>query len=86
LNLVITRTDVNEYYSLGHLEWNLLLFVGVGVENDIVAYSMDSRKVHIIHTHYNKFLKRGILLKINGRPYYPPYVPLFSNLESLAEE
>ena len=79
--------DVNEYsYSTVHPEWNLLLFVGVGVENDIVAYNMDSRKVHIIPTRYSQFLKRGILLEINGRPYYLPYVPLFSKLGSLAEE
>ena len=25
--------DVNEYYSMVHPEWNLLLFVGDGVEN-----------------------------------------------------
>jgi hypothetical protein len=78
--------DVNEYYSTVHLEWNLLLFVGVGVKNDIVAYNMDSRKVHLIPTCYSQFLKCGILPEINGRPYYLPYVPLFSELESLAEE
>ena len=39
--------DVNEYYSTVHLEWNLLLFVEVGVENDIVAYNMGSKKVHV---------------------------------------
>ena len=69
--------DVNEYYySMVHPEWNLLLFVGVGDENDIVAYNMDSRKVHVIPTRYSAFLKCGILLQINGRPYYLPYVPL----------
>ena len=45
--------DVNEYYSTVHLEWNLLLFVGVGVENDIIAYNMDSRKVHVSLTCYS---------------------------------
>ena len=69
-----------------HLEWNLLLFVGVGVENDIVAYNMDNKKVRVIPTCYNQFLKHGILPKINGRTYYLPYVPLFLELESLAEE
>ena len=29
--------NVNEYYSLVDTEWNLLLFVGVGEENDIVT-------------------------------------------------
>ena len=48
--------DVNEYsYSMVHPEWNLHLFVGVGVENDIVAYNMNSRKVHVITTHYSQF-------------------------------
>ena len=69
-----------------HPEWNLLLFIGGGVENDIVAYNMDSRKVHVIPTYYSQFLKHGILPEINGRPYYLPYVPLFLELESLAEE
>ena len=69
-----------------HLEWNLLLFVGVGDEDDIVAYNMDNRKVHVIPTHYSQFLKRGILPEINCRPYYLPYVPLFSELELLVEE
>jgi hypothetical protein len=79
--------DVNEYScSTVHPEWNLLLFVGVGLENDIFAYNMDSRKVHVIPTHYSQFLKCGILPEINDRPYYIPYVPLFSELESLAEE
>ena len=69
-----------------HPQWNLLLFVGVGVENDIVAYNMDNRKVHVIPTRYSQFLKRGILPQINGIHYYLPYAPLFSELESLAEE
>jgi hypothetical protein len=64
----------------------LLLYVGVGVENDIVAYNMDNKKVHVIPTHYSQLLIFGILPEINGRPYYLPYVPLFSELESLAEE
>jgi hypothetical protein len=47
--------DVDQYYSTVHPEWNLLLFVGVGEENDIAAYNMDSRKVHVIPTCYNAF-------------------------------
>ena len=82
-----TQYDVNEYYySMVHPEWNLLLFVGVGVENDIIAYNMDSRKVYVIPTCHSQFLKHGILPEINGKPYYLPYVPLFSELESLEEE
>ena len=45
--------DVVEYYSMVHPEWNLLLFVGVGEENGIVAYNMDNRKfmssLHVTH-------------------------------------
>jgi hypothetical protein len=74
----------NENYSTVHLEWNLLLFVWVGVENDIVAYNMDNRKVYVIPTRYRQFLKCDILPEIKGTPYYLPYVPLFSKFESLA--
>ena len=48
-----------EYYSTVHPEWNLLLFVGVGVKNDIVAYNMDNRKVHVIPTCYSAFFYTG---------------------------
>ena len=77
--------NVNEFYSMVHPQWNLLLFIGVGQLNDIVAYNMENRKVHVIPTCYSQFLKHGILPKINGRPYYLPYVPLVSKLESLAK-
>jgi hypothetical protein len=78
--------DVNEYYSTVHPQWNLLLFVGVGKENDIIAYYMDCSKVRVIPTYYSQFLKCGILPQINDRPYYLPYIPLFLELESLAKE
>ena len=68
-----------------HPEWNLVFFVGVGVERAIIAYNMDSRKVHAIPTHYFPYGRCDILLEIIGRPYYLPYVPLFSELESLAK-
>ena len=58
----------------------------VGEENDIVANNMDSRKVHVIPTHYIPYGRRDILPEIIGKPYYLPYVPLFLELESLAEE
>jgi hypothetical protein len=54
-NIEFNYLDVDQYYSMVHPEWNLLLFVGVGDENDIVAYNMDSRKVHVIPTHYSAF-------------------------------
>ena len=69
-----------------HPEWNLVFFVGVGKENDIVAYNMDNRKVHVIPTCYSAFVKWDVLPQNICRPYYLPYVPLFSELESLAEE
>ena len=68
-----------------HLEWNLIFFVGVGVESDVIAYNMDNRKVHVILTHYILYGRRDILLEIIDRPYYLLYVPLFSKLESLAK-
>ena len=85
-NIEFGYLDVVECYSMVHPEWNFLHFVGVGEENDIVAYNMDNKKVHVITTHYSVFLKHGLLPQINYRPYYLPYVPLFSELESLAEE
>ena len=69
-----------------HPEWNLVFFVGVAEERAIIAYNMDNRKVHVIPTHYSHFLKCGILPEFNDRPYYLSYVPLFLELESLAEE
>jgi len=36
-NIEFGYFDVVEYYSTVHPEWNLLLFVGVGEENDIVT-------------------------------------------------
>ena len=85
-NIEFGYLDVVEYYSMVHPEWNLLLFVGVGEENDIITYNIDIRKVHVIPTRYSAFLKCGILPQINSKPYYLPYVFLFSELESLVEE
>jgi hypothetical protein len=68
-----------------HLEWNLVFFVGVRVERTIIAYNMDNKKVHVIPTHYIPYGRHDILPEIISRPYYLPYVPLFSELESLAK-
>jgi hypothetical protein len=68
-----------------HPEWNLIFFVGVGVERAVIAYNMDHRKVHVIPTHYILYSRHDILLEIMGKPYYLPNVPLFSELESLAK-
>jgi len=84
-NIEFGYLDVDQYYTMVHPEWNLFLFVGVGDENDIITYNMDSRKVHVIPTHI-PYGRREVKPNFIGRPYYVPYVPLFSVLESLAEE
>jgi hypothetical protein len=68
-----------------HLEWNLVSFAGVVVERSVIAYNMDRRKVYVIPTHYIMYGRHDILPEIIGRPYYHTYVPLFSELESLAK-
>jgi len=87
-NIQFGYMDYDSDYTaiIVHLEWNLIFFVGVRMEKlsscytavVVIAYNMHNRKVHVIPTHYSQFLKHGILPKINGRPYYLPYVPLFS--------
>jgi hypothetical protein len=67
-----------------HRKWNLVFFVGVGVERAVIAYNMNSRKVHVIPTHYFPYSRRDILPEIIGRPYYLPYVPLFSEMMYLS--
>ena len=79
-NIKFGYLDVVEYYSTVHPEWNLLLFVGVGEKNDIIAYNMDSRKVHVTPTRYSAFFRWDVLPQNIYRPYYLPYVPLFSEL------
>ena len=81
-NIEFGYWDVDQYYSTVHLEWNLLLFVGVGDKNNIVAYNMDNRKVHVIPTHHIPYGRRDIMPNFIGRPCY---VPLFLELESLAK-
>ena len=78
--------DVDEGYTMiaVHLEWNLIFFVGW--ERTIIAYNMDNRKVYVIPTCYSAFFRQDVLPQNIYRPYYLPYVPLFSELESLAEE
>ena len=69
-----------------HPEWNLVFFVGIGVESVIIAYNMDIRKVHVIPTCYSVFFAWDVLPQNICRPYYLPYIHLFLELESLAEE
>jgi hypothetical protein len=63
-------------------EWNLILFVGAREESAVITYNMNSRKVHVIPTHYIPDGTRDIVPDFIGRPYYGP---LFSELESLAK-
>ena len=76
--------DVDRYYITVHPEWNLLLFVGVGDENGIVTYNMDSRKVHVIPAIVIRYHRFRVMKEDMSRPYYLPYVPLFS--KSLGEQ
>ena len=85
-NIDFGYLDVDQYYTAVHPEWNWLLFVGVGDENDIVAYKVDNKKVHVIPTRFSAFFKWDVLPQNICRPYYLPYVPLFLELESLEEE
>ena len=41
-----------------HPEWNLIFYVGLGVERAVIAYNMDNRKVHVIPTHYIPYGRR----------------------------
>jgi hypothetical protein len=63
-----------------HLEWNFIFLVGK--DRTLIAYDIDRRKVHVIHTNVIRFCKPREHFHMN-RPYYLPYVPLF--MESLAE-
>jgi hypothetical protein len=68
-----------------HPEWNLILFIGAGEESAIIAYNMDNKKVHVILTHHIPYGRHDVVPNFISRPYYVPYVPLFSELESLAK-
>jgi len=76
--------DLESSYSAVavHLEWNLILFVGAGEESAIITYNIDNRKVHVNPTHYIPYSRRDVMPDFIGRP---DYVPLFSELESLAK-
>jgi hypothetical protein len=47
-----------------HPEWNLVCFVGVRVERAVIAYNMDTRKVHFIPIHYIPYGRHDILPEI----------------------
>ena len=52
-------------------------------DRTLIAYDMDRRKVHVIHTHVIRFCRSRGHFHMN-MPYYLPYIPLF--IESLAEQ
>jgi hypothetical protein len=54
-------------------------------ERTIIAYNMDSGKVHLIPALAIRYGRCSVLPeKFISRPYYLPYIPLFS--KKLAEE
>jgi hypothetical protein len=79
--------DLQSGYSavVVYPEWNLILFVRAGEESAVIAYNMDSRKVHVIPTHHIPCGRHDVMPNFIGKPYYVPYVPLFFELESLAK-
>ena len=65
-----------------HLEWNMIFFVGE--QKTIIAYDMDRRKVHVNLAIVIRYHRCRVVREDMSRPYYIPYVCLFSN--SLGEE
>ena len=64
-----------------HPEWNFIFLVGK--DRTLIAYDMDRRKVHVIHTRGIRFYRSRGCFHMN-RPYYFSYVSLF--MESLVEQ
>ena len=74
---------VDEYIVITvHLEWNMIFFVGE--QRTIIVYDMHRRKVHVIPTLVIWYRRCRVVKEDMSRPYYFPYVPLFS--DSLTEE
>ena len=65
-----------------HPEWNTIFFVGE--QRTIIAYDLDHRKVHVIPALVIWYHRCRVMKEDMNRPYYIPYIPLFS--DSLAEE
>jgi hypothetical protein len=82
MNIKIGSKIYDEEYRMitVHLEWNFIFHVGK--DRTLIAYYMDRKKVHVIHTRVIRFCRSRGHFHMNG-PYYLPYVPLF--MESLAE-
>ena len=83
MNIKVGSKLCDEEYSMitVHLEWNFVILVGK--DRTLIAYDMDRRKVHVIHARVICFCRSRGSFHMN-RPYYLPYVPLFT--ESLAEQ
>jgi hypothetical protein len=64
-------------------EWNFIFLIGK--DRTLIAYDMDRRKVHVIHACAIRFCRSRGCYHMN-RPYHLPYVPLFMDIESLAEQ
>jgi hypothetical protein len=83
MNIKVGSELCDEKYRviIVHPECNFIFLVGN--DRTLIAYDMDHRKVHVIHTCVISFCRSRGRFHMN-RPYYLPYVPLF--IESLAEQ
>jgi hypothetical protein len=64
-------------------EWNFIFLVGK--DRTLITYDMDRKNVHVSHARVIHFCRSRGRYHMN-RPYYLPYVPLFMDMESLAEQ
>ena len=74
--------DVDYTTTVVCLEWNMIFFVGE--QRTIIVYDLSHRKVHVIPALIIQYCRCRVVKEDMSRPYYFPYVPLFS--DSLAEE
>ena len=74
--------DANFRVIAIHPKWNMIFFIGE--QRTIIAYDLDRRKVHVISALVIRYHRCRVMKEDMSRPYYIPYVPLFS--DSLAEE
>jgi hypothetical protein len=65
-----------------HPEWNMIFLVRE--QRTIIAYDMNRRKVHVIPALIIWYHRCRVVKEDMSRPYYSPYIPLFS--DSSAEE
>ena len=78
MNIKVGSELCDEEYRMitVHPEWNFICLIGM--DRTLIAYNMDRRKVHVIHAHVIHFYRSRGCFHMN-RPYYLPYVPLWSH-------